>query len=460
NPAIISTSDYEDSHLNIAPISIIEQVADSLETLVLDDATRNPHYNQDPYILKNQPESVLCLPLINQGRLRGILYLENNLTPAAFTQDRLDVLTLLSTQAATSIENAKLYQGLQQEVVERMRAEAIAQANEARFRHLFENAPLGMFELDVTSTPIIILAANRQAETIYGWSADEFVGMPLAQIIPSDTIPDLRQWLHRSEIGEFSTSESTNLRRDGSAFPVRLSVTVEIALAQERITLIVEDISAEKERQEAVATIEAERRRIAHEIHDGLGQTLAGLRIKTKLWSRLLEQNPEKMKDEIAELRSILNGSIQEVRRSIFALRPVVLEELGFFPALRQFLSNFAEQHQLIANLDIRGDEEYLQASLELMLFRIIQEALNNVGKHAQATQVKITLDLTSMERLWLTIEDNGQGFDLDLLESAYKHGHLGLVQMRERIEETEGTLIIESKPDQGTTLKIMLPWK
>ncbi|MEM7344205.1 MAG: histidine kinase, partial [Chloroflexota bacterium] len=438
--------------------SIINYVSHTEEVVVLSEATESELFQQDPFIVAHQSKSLLCVPLLNQGRLGGLLYLENNLMSGAFTPDRLTVLQMLSTQIAISLENARLYEGLQQEVVERMKAETIAQANEARFRHLFENAPLCVFELDMTQTPITILAANQQAEEVYGWPVDIFVKMSLSQILPAQAAPDLTQWLTRSQLGESMTSETVNIRQDGTIFPVRLSVTPEVRLGQERMILIVEDITAEKERQAELATIEGERRRIAGEIHDGLGQTLAGLRLRMRMWRRLIETNPEQVHSELDEVREILNNSIQEVRRSIYALRPVALEELGFFPALRDFLDNFAQQHNLHIDFKVEGNEAAVPASLELLLFRVLQEGMNNISKHSQATRVSILLKLDNMDKISVVIEDNGQGFELDSLSDAYRLGHVGLVQMRERIEQVGGQLLVESELNHGVRLDASFP--
>jgi two-component system, NarL family, sensor histidine kinase DegS len=153
-----------------------------------------------------------------------------------------------------------------------------------------------------------------------------------------------------------------------------------------------------------------------------------------------------------------LNGSIREVRRSIFALRPIALEELGFSPALRQFCTNFGEQYQLQIELDILGAEERLPPLFELPLFRMVQETLNNIRKHAQAHTVQICLDLRATSALTLTIHDDGQGFDPTTLQRAYREGHVGLKQMEERVKGINGAFSIQSQAGQGTSIQVMLP--
>jgi signal transduction histidine kinase len=158
------------------------------------------------------------------------------------------------------------------------------------------------------------------------------------------------------------------------------------------------------------------------------------------------------------QLQVLLRENIQEVRRSIFALRPVTLEEHGFFPALRQFLNDFGEQNQLLIHLTVQGQEGDLSASLELPLFRIIQEGLNNVAKHAQAQALWLEVDVSTPAQARLVLRDDGRGFDLATLDRAARRGHLGLKQMRERVEQGGGRLAVQSMVGNGTTLDVTLP--
>jgi PAS domain S-box-containing protein len=213
-----------------------------------------------------------------------------------------------------------------------------------------------------------------------------------------------------------------------------------------------------KEHRSVEEAIAEERRRIAQEIHDGLIQNLAGLRFRSRHWHRLIETDPAQMHAELDQIQEIVSASIDEMRRSILALRPVVLDEQGFFPALRQLISDFCEHRQLCVDLQVSGPEVGLPSSCELTLFRIIQEALSNVDKHARASTVDIVLDLETVNVVVLTVRDDGQGFDPAALDQAAQHGHLGLRQMRERVENANGTVIVHSEPCRGTEIRVTLP--
>ena len=187
--------------------------------------------------------------------------------------------------------------------------------------------------------------------------------------------------------------ESTGCRNDNSSFPVRISGRPEQTAEGEHIILIIEDITDERARHSEAHAIAEERRRIARDIHDGLAQNLAALRMKARLWHDVLDQDPARMHAELDEMRAFLSENIRDVRRSIFALRPVALDELGFVPAVQQLAADCAEQYQLDVDLNVTGQMGELPAPLEPVLFRIIQESLNNAGRHAQADTVWIDLD-------------------------------------------------------------------
>lgn len=351
----------------------------------------------------------------------------------------------------------------------RLRRIVTLRESEERLRALFENAPLCVFELDLTPTPPRIIRANQQSERTYGWPAAEFPIVPLDCIFAPGAWPALERTMQALGTGETLSVESTGLRRDGTEFPIHVSATGlradgkvsapgEPASGLKRAILTIEDITAEKQRRSEEQAIAEERQRIAREIHDGLAQDLAGLRFRVGLWHTLVDEDPVQMHAELDNLRGLLNDNIREVRRSIFALRPVALDELGFYPALRQFSDEFGEQNQLHVDLRIVGPEQRLPAFLEPVLFRIVQESLNNVGKHARAQMAWIVLDLESPDAVALSVRDDGVGFDPATLEQIVSRGHLGLKQMRERVEGLQGTFEVRSQPGSGTEIRVTLP--
>ncbi len=326
-----------------------------------------------------------------------------------------------------------------------------------RYRHLFEHAPVCIFVIDLRANPITILEGNRRAELVYGYSAAEMMGMPAIQLAPAMAMPAMLEIEQQVQMGRLTTTETTHQQRDGARFPVRI-VAVPDPTDSGHMIITVEDITAERQRRSEAEAIDAERRRIAHEIHDGVAQNLAGLRFKLALWSNLNDDAPPGMRAALDELLLVLTAAIKDLRRAIFALRPVDLELLGFFPALTQLVGGFGDHNHLATRMEVSGEPIALPAAYELPLFRIIQEALNNVDQHAYASFVLVRFAMDPNGCVAVSVRDNGCGFDLSQLGPVDHGGHFGLRQMRERILDLGGTLSIVTAPGQGTELAISLP--
>jgi signal transduction histidine kinase len=205
--------------------------------------------------------------------------------------------------------------------------------------------------------------------------------------------------------------------------------------------------------------IAEERARIAREIHDGVAQSLAFAALKLDLIGRLMERDPAKATAELGVASNTIRETIREVRRSIFALRPVQLERHGFLGTLRRYMVDYGEQNDITTKLQVTGrKEKALSLKAETVLFRIFQEAMNNVAKHSGARNVQVTVGDTSEGHTFIEICDDGRGFDLaavsDRVTSA---GGLGLQQMRERVRERAGTFEIHTEPGKGTRIRASL---
>jgi signal transduction histidine kinase len=199
---------------------------------------------------------------------------------------------------------------------------------------------------------------------------------------------------------------------------------------------------------------EEERRRIARELHDGVGPALASLNIRLRTARKLLERDQHPAAEEIEVLAELTQASIQDIRRLIHDLRPAALDELGLVPALREYAARYQEEQGLEVALALPESDERLPAALETTLFRVVQEALANVARHARARRVEVTMACGQRE-VTLCIADDGRGFD----PQATRPGtHLGLWSMRERVEQLGGRFEIESAPGAGTTVRAIIP--
>jgi signal transduction histidine kinase len=209
------------------------------------------------------------------------------------------------------------------------------------------------------------------------------------------------------------------------------------------------------------ATITEERTRIAREIHDGVAQDLAFLVMKIGVAEKLLGQGKDKeLKSELREVSGQLRRDLRDVRRIIFALRPVDIEAIGFLPALQKFVKDFGQANEIDTELVITGEAINLAPKLETALFRLTQEAMNNTRKHARAKHIWVALTFAD-NLATLVVRDDGRGFDeAHALQAARARGSVGLTQMRERAARAGGTFELETAPGKGTRITVTLPMR
>lgn len=204
--------------------------------------------------------------------------------------------------------------------------------------------------------------------------------------------------------------------------------------------------------------IAEERARIAREIHDGVAQSLAFSALKLDLVERLMRREPDKAATELAETRRTIRELIREVRRSIFALRPVDLERHGFAETIRRYSLDFGQQNDMTVEVQL-GDVQQLSLRSETTLFRIFQEAMNNVAKHSRADTVQVLVGQAPSGAAFVEVRDNGAGFDLiQVSDHVSSMGGLGLRQMRERVTALGGDLHVDTAPGSGTAVRAELP--
>lgn len=202
---------------------------------------------------------------------------------------------------------------------------------------------------------------------------------------------------------------------------------------------------------------EEERLRVAREIHDGPAQTLANIVLRLEIAEKLYDFDPSKVQTELQDLKKLVRSNLRDIRRIIFNLRPMALDELGIVPAITKYLKNFQNNFGIQCELKIEGHKRRLLSVLEVALFRLIQEGMNNVAKHANTTKVEISL-LFNDDWTTAIIRDFGRGFDVN--SAMASEDHFGLVGMRERVEMFSGNYSIQSKIGEGTTIILSIPSK
>ncbi|GAB6086943.1 sensor histidine kinase [Alkaliphilus crotonatoxidans] len=201
---------------------------------------------------------------------------------------------------------------------------------------------------------------------------------------------------------------------------------------------------------------EEERHRVARDIHDGPAQSLANLTIKAEVCEKLIDIDQDRAKHELQDLRNVLRDSIKDIRKIIYNLRPMSLDDLGFIPTVQRYIEGFQEDTKIPVDFIILSRRPMEDPVKNLAIFRIIQEALNNIRKHAKAQSVKIKLEISN-QNIQLTISDDGVGFDAEASNGTSEGGGFGLLNIRERVELLDGTLQIKSAPNKGTRIYVNL---
>ncbi len=321
-----------------------------------------------------------------------------------------------------------------------------------------------------------ILLFNHGAERIFGYSAEEVRGQPLDILLPGS----LRE-SHRHHVARFGHSsehsrmmgergEIKGRRKDGTVFPAEASISkATLAGGEMFFTAILRDITERKRAEEEleqsreelrelaahlVSVREEERKRIAREVHDELGQALTVLRMGL-FWLRNLPcEQAVQAHQKIDELLETTSSTMTTVRRISTELRPAMLDSFGLKAALEWQAQEFEKHSGIECVINISEGADKLPADSSMAVFRIFQEALTNVGRHAEASSVQAALSPSNGG--WrLEVVDNGKGFDVP---SQHGKRSLGLVGMRERALHLGGSFEVESTPGQGTRVSAWVP--
>ncbi|MBN1659684.1 MAG: ATP-binding protein [Anaerolineae bacterium] len=203
---------------------------------------------------------------------------------------------------------------------------------------------------------------------------------------------------------------------------------------------------------------EKERQRLARQMHDGPAQSLTNLILQAEICERLFDTDPIQARVELGNLKNAANVTFQKVRDFILTLRPMMLDDLGLMPTLKQYVQDFEDKTKLAANFTVVGREARLPAHTEVTLFRMIQELLTNAHTHAHATHVQVSLDFEDGE-VNASVEDDGSGFDVNEIKAPGQHRKgLGLATIQERAEMLGGRMQVESRIGRGTKVRINIP--
>jgi len=202
---------------------------------------------------------------------------------------------------------------------------------------------------------------------------------------------------------------------------------------------------------------EEERKMISRELHDQIAQTLTGINIRLASLKTESTLNNKDLQKKISSTQRLVEKSVDIVHRFARDLRPTVLDDLGLIPALHSFMKNFTTRTGVRTSLTAFAAVEQLDAAKRTVLFRVAQEALTNVARHAQASRVEVSIRKLR-DRVCMRITDDGKSFDVERVLHSKGNGRLGLLGMRERLEMVGGNLVVESAPHKGTTVQAQIP--
>jgi PAS domain S-box-containing protein len=349
-----------------------------------------------------------------------------------------------------------------QDVTERANAEGALRESEERFRRLVDQAADAIFVSGVDGRFTDVNLAACQG---LGYTREELLSLNVWDValnMPPERVAELCQ---KMTSGAVVTIDGVHRRRDESTFPVEVRL-VAIEIGGEMMVIgvardVTERTNAARRTarllEQVIGAQEEERRRVARELHDETGQSLTSLLVGL----RTLQDVPtlEAARSWARGLRALAARAMEDVHRLAGGLRPSALDDLGLPAALERYAADYAQTHGLTVRLEAGGTElGRLPPAAETAVYRIAQEALTNIARHAEARTARITFD-RAPGLVRMLVEDDGRGFDVEpVLSAADVGGRIGLHSMRERAALLGGTLTVESVPGDGTTLTLEIP--
>ena len=358
----------------------------------------------------------------------------------------------------------KLFTVIMRDVTERVQAENEQHRLAARLTGLLDSAMDGIITIDADQRIVLF---NRAAEKIFGWQAAEVMGKKLELLLP----PRYRG-SHAAHVRQFGATGVTSrrmgdgtllsgVRRGGEEFPMDASISQLETPEGHLFTVILRDVTERVSAQQELAAMaaqasavrEEEKSRVARELHDELAQSLTALKMDAIWLKDNLRRDPEAAADKLGAMLRMLDDSVASTRRIAADLRPLVLDDLGLVAAVDWLVQGFMQRTGVACELEADEDME-LGEPYATAVFRIVQESLANVAKHAHAANVKVALERTS-DAVILDVRDDGVGFD----PAAPRHpGSLGLAGLRERASLALGRVDIDSRPGGGTRVHARIP--
>ena len=348
------------------------------------------------------------------------------------------------------------------DLADRMKAEVALRDSESQVGAMFENALDGMVLLDDSRR---VLDANESALELFGYSLADIQQLRWDDLIPAERAEGLADRWNAFLGGGTKRGEIDVRCANGRARLVAFSSRANILPGRHLMTL--RDITDHREAEDSLRLLshrlmrlqDDERRRIARELHDSTGQCLAALRMNLDAIAAAAPQLPPKAQKSLAEAEEICRSCAADIRTISYLLHPPLLDEAGLLPALEWYVTGFSERSGVRVTREISEPAKPLSRELNTALFRIIQEALANIHKHAETQQAKIRM-FGGDSHIILEISDTGKGIDPSCLQNrrdGVRGLGVGITGMRERVRQLGGTLEIEPA-NPGTLVRAIFP--
>ncbi|MEO8751086.1 MAG: PAS domain-containing sensor histidine kinase [Casimicrobiaceae bacterium] len=369
-------------------------------------------------------------------------------------------------------DGRKFFTVIVRDITERVRAEELLTRSETRLRGVLDSAMDAIVTVDANQHIVLF---NDAAVTMFGCSREEALGAPLGRFIPERMRATHAEHVRR--FGETDTASRrmgslrivTGQRRNGEEFPIDASISQISELGTKFYTVILRDVTArmeaeaalkqsqaELQQQGAAADVarEQEKNRIARELHDELGQSLTMLQMDVAWCREKLPAVEDACARRLDRMSGLLSSTIAATRRIASDLRPLLLDDLGLLPATEWLVENFRQRTGIPCELAVSNPGMQLPGAHSTAVFRIVQEALTNITKHAQASHVEVAIDQHPAE-IAVSIRDDGRGFSP---QQPRKAGSFGLVGLRERAYLVGGQVTVTSSEGKGTSIEVWLP--
>ena len=413
-------------------------------------------------------ESALMVPLAGRGSILGAISLYRQRGSKPFSAGDQTFLIDISYRIALAIENCQLFGSLKEEISKRLSAKQELEMSEQRFSSIFESVTLGIKVLDLEGN---ILQTNLAFQEMIGYAEDELKGRHFSSFLHPQDIARASKLFRNLKLNGVSTFrfEHRILHKDQSIVwaktfftvvkksdeedePAFIVGIVENVTEQKRIQLEMEELNRRLQ-----SSMELERLHLAQELHDNPMQVLYSVNYRLE---ELRTRTDPETSEVLREVKDVVQGVLQDLRATAKELRPPTIFSFGLENAIRSHAYDIQEKHpNLEIHLSLAHDGQSLPDNVRLALFRVLQQALANVVRHAEATEVRIHFSFDA-EETHLEVTDNGKGFAVpDNWIEFVRQEHYGLAGAAERVNALGGVFKVESKPGNSTTVRVTIPW-